>query len=776
MFSTAQGMSKRAKVIEARQIGRCRALLALCALLPAFVAAAQAAQQSPAQGPRQNVQDRNNAPPAEQPGAGHGRIEELFVIGRKTSGLRGDTATTATLLDAELKDIPLNIGVIPRGLIELVNARDTRRVIEQNASVVTRTGHVQSFQGIFIRGFSNNGELNGRLKNGVPFYGVDSPIADNSALERVEVLKGAAGLLFGAASPGGVLNYVYKAPQQDSAYSIDITAAEFDRYRTDLDATGALIADVLSYRFTLGFERNNSWQDFVYYDELAPTLQVQARLGERTGLYLLAESIAVDSNPSNQDTVFSNGRSGTPIELPIKTYLGHANDYAEEKTEQLQLTLNHQFTSDLGLMAQFGSNTTGREQGNTGYMGFGGAPTAAGDVRRFQFDQRRTSDGRYAALHLTWAGEAWGLAHKALAGVNASENEMFNINGFSRLSAPFAGPFVPGGVLPAFTSVNIYNPVIAEYPHLRNFSSSPPFSHLRWVYRDRGLNLQDLVSYAPWNIKVLLGLRYSESELSFKKDTLHSGAQRPNPRKSSSADKWIPRLGVMWSATSAFDMFASYGESFNPQFNVAQGPDNTLLTDPEIGEQFEAGIRLRPFDERLSIALSAYQLRRRNVVRPNPDVPNTSVLDGEQQSRGVELDIAGSLSDAIEMYLSYAYIDTEILRAARAADNGARFPAIPRHKLVFWTEWNVWNGYSIAYGLDYQDAHNADLAGAAVVDGRSLHELRLRKTFSLEAIDISVEFAGRNLSDEVWYQNASTPIFIKRGEPRNFTATVRLDF
>ena len=776
MFSTAQRMSKRATIIEARQIGRCRALLALCALIPAFAAAAEAAQQSPVEGPRQNAQGRNNAPPAEQPGAGHSRIEELFVIGRKTSGLRGDTATAATLLDAELTDIPLNIGVIPRGLIELVNARDTRRVIEQNASVVTRTGHVQSFQGIFIRGFSNNGELNGRLKNGVPFYGVDSPIADNSALERVEVLKGAAGLLFGAASPGGVLNYVYKAPQQDSAYSVDITAGEFDRYRADLDATGALIADVLSYRFTLGFERNNSWQDFVYYDELAPTLQLQARLGERTGLYLLAESIAVDSNPSNQDTVFTNGRTGTPIELPIKTYLGHANDYSEEKTEQLQLTLNHQFTPGLGLMAQFGSNTTGREQGNTGYMGFGGPPTAAGDVRRFQFDQRRSSDGRYAAFHLTWAGDAWGLAHKALVGVNASENEMFNINGFSMLSAPFAGPFVPGGVLPAFTSVNIYNPVITEYPHLRNFASSPPFSHLRWVYKDRGLNLQDLVSYAPWNIKVLLGLRYSESELSFNKDTLHSGAQRPDPRKSSSADKWIPRLGVMWSATSAFDVFANYGESFNPQFNVAQGPNNTLLTDPEIGEQFEAGIRLRPFDERLSIALSAYQLRRRNVVRPNPDVTNTSVLDGEQQSRGVELDIAGRLTDAIEMYLSYAYIDTEILRAARAADNGARFVAIPRHKLVFWTEWNVSNGYSIAYGFDYQDAHNADLAGAAVVDGRSLHELRLRKTASFESMDISFELAGRNLTDEVWYQNASTPIFIKRGEPRNFTATVRLDF
>ena len=474
--------------------------------------------------------------------------------------------------------------------------------------------------------------------------------------------------------------------------------------------------------------------------------------------------------------MFTNGRTGTPIELPIETYLGHSNDYSEEKTEQLQLTLNHQFAHGLGLIAQFGSNTTGREQGATGYMGtFGGPPTAQGDVRRFQFDQKRTSDGQYAALHLTWEGQTGAFAHKALVGVNASENEMFNINGFSIRSAPFAGPFVPGGVLPAATSVNIYNPVITAYPHLNNFDSSPPFAHLRWVYEDRGLNLQDLVSYAPWNMQVLLGLRYSKSDLSFDKDTLHSGA-RATRFTGSSADKWIPRVGVVWSATDTFDVFASYGESFNPQFNAAQGPNDTLLTDPETGEQFEAGMRFRPFDERLSIALSVYRLRKQNVVRPNPDVPNTSILDGEQQSRGIELDIAGSLTDAIEMYLSYAYIDTEILQAAREADNGARFTAIPRNKLVFWTEWDVWNGYSLAYGLDYQDEHNADLAGAAVVDGRTLHELRLRKTFSLASTDVSVEIAGRNLSDEVWYQNTTTPIFIKRGEPRNFTLTVRFDF
>ncbi|MEM9421588.1 MAG: TonB-dependent receptor plug domain-containing protein, partial [Pseudomonadota bacterium] len=422
-------------------------------------------------------------------------IDEIFVRGRRLGDLRGDTASAVTLSDIPLEDLPLNVSVIPRGLIDLVNPRDTRRVIEQNASVVTRTGHVQSFQGIFIRGFSNDGEINGRLKNGVPFYGVDSPIADNSVLERVEVLKGSAGLLFGAASPGGVLNYVYKTPQEEPAYGVDVTVGDFSTLRADLDATGAVISDTLNYRFTLGYEDSDGWQDYDYYEKLAPTLQLQARLGARTTVSLLAELINVDSNPSNQDTVFTGGRTGTPIELPIETYLGHANDYSEERTEQFQFVANHDFDNGFGLVAQFGSNTTEREQGNTGYMGFFGAPSPSGDVTRVQFDQKRTSDGKYGAVHLTWAGETGDFTHKALIGVNASENQMFNINGFSSRAAPFAGPFVEGGVLPPTTQINIYNPVTTDYPHLTNFADSPPFSHLQWTYEDRGLNLQDLIGY-----------------------------------------------------------------------------------------------------------------------------------------------------------------------------------------------------------------------------------------------------------------------------------------
>ena len=95
MFTGAGPVTKRGKCIEPRQVCRCRALLALCALIPAFSTAQDATGQSPAEGARQNAQGRDNGAPAEEAGTGHSRIEELFVIGRKTSGLRGDTATAA---------------------------------------------------------------------------------------------------------------------------------------------------------------------------------------------------------------------------------------------------------------------------------------------------------------------------------------------------------------------------------------------------------------------------------------------------------------------------------------------------------------------------------------------------------------------------------------------------------------------------------------------------------------------------------------------------------
>ncbi len=694
-------------------------------------------------------------------------VEEVFIRGEKDTELREDSASAATLTIAPLKEIPLNIAVIPRGVLDLKNATATRDIIEQSASVVTGTGHSRAFERVFIRGFRSDAELNATLKNGVPFYGTDSPAADPSALQSVEVLKGAAGLLYGAAQPGGVINYVYRKPQQEAAYSIKSTFGSFGTRRMDLDATGGLGTDLVSYRFTLGLEDSDSWQDYVFSKKLAPTFQLNTKIGSNTSLSLLAELIRIDNNPAPADTLL-DPRNGEIIELPIETFLGHNNDFSDGETEQLQVQLDHAFNDSISLVAQIGTNTTQRDQGNTGYFAFRVPaeffnPEA---VPRLVFDQRRTSDGEYAGLHLTLDKHLGNFRHRALIGVNTSENNMTNHNGFSPLvPAEFQSPIAP---------INIFNPQTTSYPHVTLYESSPPFSILDWIYKDQGLNLQDLMTYEPWGLHILIGLRYGDFETTFNSDTSHTGELREG-RTSTDNSEWIPRIGAVWDVNSSFSLYSSYGESYNSQFSSARDVNGNPITEPETGKQFELGSRWFLLENKLALTIAAYEITKENVV-VSTETPQVSALDGEQQSRGFEFDVAGELPGNVDIYLSYAHTDTEVLESGTGGTEGNRFAAIPKNKLVIWTEWAFSNRWSLAYGLDYQSDSAGDNGNTFETPSRTLHELQLRSQWQVADTRLNADLAVKNISDEVWYQNNTSSVFIKRGQPRGVYLTLSANY
>ncbi|MEL7022669.1 MAG: TonB-dependent receptor [Pseudomonadota bacterium] len=691
-------------------------------------------------------------------------IDEIIVQGQKRAPLRVTDSNAATLLDVDISELPLSISVISRGLIDAVNSTTTRQLIEQNASVVTRSGHARTFQGVSIRGFAADAEANSALKNGIPFYGVDSAVADPSALERIEVLKGAVGLLFGAAEPGGVINYVYRAPQFDPYFGVRATVGQFNTQRLDFDATGAVLgSDKVAARFTLGWEDSEGWQDFDYTEKLAPTLQVRANLTDRTTLSLLAEMIRFDSNPSPLDTFVENGEI---VELPIETFLGHDNDFSEEETNQVQLTLKHDFNEEWGILAQYGYNTTKRDAGNTGYWTFFGTPAPDGTLNRLVFDQRRESRGQYFGAHVTWDKQIGDWTHKALIGVNVSSNDMNNNNGFNILLPPeFFVPAAP---------TNIFNPVRGDYPHRTDFDSSPPFAILDWTYTDEGLNLQDLITYEPWNLNILIGLRNSRADVTVNSNTNWTGADQTS-FQSLEADEWIPRVGLVWDATDQLSLFTSYGESFRPPFGLlAQDADGNPITVPTRGRQYEAGIRWNW--ESGGVTLTGFELSKFNVVVPT-EVPNVSVVDGEQKSQGIELEASGTIANDFDLYLSYAYTDTEVVDSGfGAAANGLPFAGIPEHKVVFWGFWSFLDRWSVGYGLDYQPDSPGDQLGSFSVPERMLHQLRLRSDWEIGDARLDLDLEVRNLTDERWFQTTSSIVFIKNGEPRGVYLSGTLSF
>ena len=252
---------------------------------------------------------------------------------------------------------------------------------------------------------------------------------------------------------------------------------------------------------------------------------------------------------------------------------------------------------------------------------------------------------------------------------------------------------------------------------------------------------------------------------------------------------WIPRVGVVYDVTDEHSVYFSYGESFKPPFNSNLDRDGNLITKPETGVQYEVGWRGSFFDGRLSTTLAAYELTKQDIIKPT-GIPNRSEVSGEDQSRGIELDVAGRVTDGWDIYFSYAYTDTEITDAGTtSAGEGDPFAGVPEHKAVFWNNfslaWTGIEGLSFGYGMDY----SSDIVAGAItnfatlsfgnvdVEGQGLiHHANLTYSRTSENWDLHVNLGFKNITDEFYVLNTTNTLFAKRGEPRSVMLSATLTY
>ncbi len=214
-----------------------------------------------------------------------------------------------------------------------------------------------------------------------------------------------------------------------------------------------------------------------------------------------------------------------------------------------------------------------------------------------------------------------------------------------------------------------------------------------------------------------------------------------------------------------------------------------MIKAPETGEQVEIGWRGSFYDDNLSATLAVYELTKNDVIVPT-GIPNISEVAGEQRSRGVELDINGSIGTVWDIFFSYAYTDTEIIDAGTTSTtDGDPFLGVPEHKSVLWNSFsaaflgldNVTFGYVIDYASDYETSALTDVAtlsfGPVGVDKQGfVHNINVAYSTDSSWGDLEVTVALRNLTDEWYVLNTSNAIFGKRGEPRSYLLTTTLNF
>lgn len=631
------------------------------------------------------------------------------------------TVSAGTRTDTDILDIPQGIQVIPQEVIEdqgTASLGDTlRNVSGVFAGRAAASGRATT---PVIRGF----ETDNILRNGLR----DDTLRISSGInniERIEILKGPASVLFGSGNLGGTINLVTEVPLSQPRYEVEFTAGSNNAlYRPAIDLTGPLDeSGETAYRLNLAYENQDSFKDLENgeFFFIAPSLQVINT--ERNSLIIDFEylniqtrgtapllpaisAIGVEDN-TLVDTIVSGGGEAPPPELAgtldLRANLGEPDiSRSETSISRIGYRFQHDFSDSWTFRNEFlGSfqNSSSDSIVGISFVQERGQPNFSLLNRVFL---ENPSNQEIYTLNTNVVGnfEIIGIEQTLLLGVEWSrEEEEDKIT--QRLFLPFLSP--------ESEQFNIFEP---NYDSRRFFPKTSttsganirPGSNTFTREQTLGLYGQTQLNLSDYLI-IVLGGRVDFADQFFQ--DLDNRADVSPIETSESV--FSPRAGLVVKPTENVSLYASYTESFNP--TIGRGEDGEVFTS-ELGKQFEVGVKATLLGDRLSATLAYYDLRRSNVLTQDPTNPGFQVQVGEQASNGVELDIVGEILPGWNIIANYAYTNARITEDNEFPE-GRRLINVPEHAAGLWTSYEIQDGdlagFGFGLGVYFQGERNGDI-------------------------------------------------------------------
>ncbi|WP_242691003.1 TonB-dependent siderophore receptor [Lysobacter enzymogenes] len=608
-------------------------------------------------------------------------LDSVQVIGRAQRLYKADQAAVGTRTGTPLERVPQSVQVLPR---ELIDDQAARQVTDLYRSISGISYF--SYAGVTLRGFRQENVLYDGLR-GDPYSGFSVPQLFN--IERIEVLKGPAGALYGGGDPGGVINYVSKKPKRESERSIELQAGNYGFRAASVELTGPL-ANNERIRYRVGayaddenpFRRNTDAQSVIGDFGLA------FDIGDTGELSLQYTDVTqnLGGNRLRGVPVDDNGRFLT------STRWNHnePTDYLDmrAKVASARFSAKPSDSLDIDVSARWFENQEAQQY----HEPMGLIDRDRDGVREWMTRQFRDQlrDNRAVAVNanLVKRFEFAGMPHQVLFGADAYRADS-DFKGRTANSDTARGP-VPG--------IDLFRPVYgltsaASY-RLERFAWSGTSTRGNRY----GAYLQDEIGLSErWFL--LAGLRWD----GFKDENRLNGS-------SVDGDDLSWRLGATFAATRATNLYASLASGFLPQSTNNQNPNAGGPFDPERSRQWEIGAKSSLFDGRATLNAALYRIERRNILQADGRVVNgVSQLAplGLVRSEGLEIDLLADLTSRWVLNVAYAYNDARVLEAGRNGivnSSGGRFANAPRNKLGVWTRYDIPALRSaLGFGLDYVD-------------------------------------------------------------------------
>ncbi|SGY83466.1 TonB-dependent siderophore receptor subfamily [Moritella viscosa] len=663
-------------------------------------------------------------------------------------GYVGENSMTATKTDMPISKTPRAVSVVTREQMDDRASVSVADALQYTPSIQANFYGEDNKQDWFvIRGFNQAND--GLYQDGtrVDSSGFYSYQVDPFGLERVEILRGPASVLYGQNPPGGVINVISKRPQHGGSFGfVSVDYGTNDRQQLSLDL-GSDITDDIAWRLVALGRKNGTDVDNVEAERIYLAPSVSVNFNDNTNLTVLASYQKDDSDPYLQFlpmegslTENENGFIGDDVAIGNPGY---------EKFERTQAALGYEFSHKFNESVQFAQSVRYsqldidlKQMYALAYAQDLGLEATRTNIVRGLTSEEGKSKSFSADNRLIYEFETGAVEHKLLSGL---DYRYLDIKGqsFATSATNFIAISDGNTGSPLF---NPYNPEYTDKIQLLNVDMStgvPVYTPVTDADRETttserhqlGGYLQEHMLIND-TVAITLGVRFDDTKSTFENKSTSA-------KQVVSNQEWTKSAGVAYIFENGLTPYANYAEHFQPVLKLDKNGNSAL---PESGEQFEIGLKYLPqsFDGSFNAAL--FQINKENMA--TSDAAGNLLQIGEVENKGIELEAVANVTSGLSLVANATFMDSEIVKDNDASKVGNRPMQVANTLASAWANYrffgNSLEGLAIGVGGRYVGETYADDTETTKVADFTLMDATVSYTIN----NMKIQIAAKNLMDK----------------------------
>ena len=665
-----------------------------------------------------------------------------------TNSYTTKSMNTATKLNLSVRDTPQSVVVVTSEQIKDENLESIQDITNNIAGFNSPTWDSERVY-ITSRGF----EVDYYQIDGIPTNYSGTQQQDLSMYDRVEVVKGANGLMTGAGSPAASINMVRKhANSKEFTGTATISAGSWDAYKGTVDVSTPVNEDgSVRARVVTKYGEEDSFLD--YYNKETSVLYgiVDADISDDTKVYLGASYQKNSPTGSTWGGVPAWFSDGTDTNLSTNTSLTPNWTYWNTETTSIFTGVEHYFKNDIKLNANYSYLETTQDTKLTilGYFGFPDKLTGTGLSNNYLWKENSKEKNHNIDVYSSIPIEVAKRNHEIIFGLSYNQKKYLsntaNIDSQTALDADVSNNSIYNW------NSNISEPIWGDYYVDTNDKTEQVGAYLVGRF-----SLTD-------TLNAILGARVTN----YKYTNTLSDYSFENK------NEITPYAGLVYDLNENHSLYTSYTSIFKPQENK---DINGKYLDPKVGNSYETGIKGEYFDNRLNASLALFRMEQDNLAQ-KAGVNTTTFedyyvgVDGTV-SKGVEVDIRGEITDNLSMTLSLVSFE------AKDSDDKDVSTTAPRNEVVLSSKYKL-GKYSFGASINWQDEFYVDTTNAVGDSVRLTQEdfftVNLMGKYDITK-NLSAQLNINNLFDKEYYSNIVYDTQYIYGTPRNTTLSLNYKF